>query len=99
MHQHGIIEPIPESQAEINKQADAAIRDLFPRIPNTDRESIIQHAFQKVRFAEVGKCSTNCYAGRYITRRADSWPTEVNTIVKTSAARCAGAYSTHTYQI
>lgn len=42
------IEPIPESQEEINKQADAAIRDLFPRIPNTDRQLIIQHAFQKV---------------------------------------------------
>lgn len=38
---------IPESQEEINKQADAAIRDLYPRIPNTDREMIIQHAFQK----------------------------------------------------
>jgi hypothetical protein len=41
-------EPIPESQDEINKQADAAIRDLFPRIPNTDRQMIIEHAFQKV---------------------------------------------------
>jgi hypothetical protein len=45
---HGMIEPIPESQEEINKQADAAIRDLFPRIPNTDRQMIIEHAFQKV---------------------------------------------------
>lgn len=44
---HGLIEPIPESQEEINKQADAAIRDLFPRIPNTDRQRIIEHAFQK----------------------------------------------------
>jgi hypothetical protein len=43
------VEPIPESQAEINKQADGAIRDLFPRIPNTDRQVIIDHAFQKVR--------------------------------------------------
>ncbi|KAE9375414.1 hypothetical protein N431DRAFT_542947 [Stipitochalara longipes BDJ] len=41
------IEPIPESQEEINKQADAAIRDLFPRIPNTDRTMIIEHAFKK----------------------------------------------------
>ena len=41
-------DPIPESQEEINKQADAAIRDLFPRIPNTDREMIVRHAFQKV---------------------------------------------------
>ncbi|KAB8290673.1 hypothetical protein EYC80_008314 [Monilinia laxa] len=44
---HGLIEPIPESQEEINKQADGAIRDLFPRIPNTDRQRIIEHAFQK----------------------------------------------------
>ena len=41
-------EPIPEDQEEINKQADAAIRDLFPRIPNTDRQIIIDHAFKKV---------------------------------------------------
>lgn len=41
-------EPIPESQDEINRQADAAIRDLFPRIPNTDRQAIIEHAFNKV---------------------------------------------------
>ena len=41
-------EPIPEKQEDINKQADAAIRDLFPRIPNTDRQMIIEHAFNKV---------------------------------------------------
>lgn len=41
-------EPIPEDQEEINKQADAAIRDLFPRIPNTDRQIIIEHSFKKV---------------------------------------------------
>ncbi|KAI1008161.1 hypothetical protein K3495_g54 [Podosphaera aphanis] len=41
------IEPIPKSQEEINKQADAAIRDLFPRIPNTDRRMVIEHAFKK----------------------------------------------------
>lgn len=43
----GFIEPIPESQDEINQQADGAIRDLFPRIPNTDRTMIIEHAFKK----------------------------------------------------
>ncbi|RDL39028.1 uncharacterized protein BP5553_03368 [Venustampulla echinocandica] len=43
----GEIEPIPETQDEINKQADAAIRDLFPRIPNTDRQMILEHAFKK----------------------------------------------------
>ena len=44
----GVPEPIPERQEDINKQADAAIRDLFPRIPNTDRQAIIEHAFRKV---------------------------------------------------
>ncbi|KAI6250382.1 hypothetical protein HI914_01384 [Erysiphe necator] len=42
-----LIEPIPETQEEINKQADAAIRDLFPKIPNTDRQLVIEHAFKK----------------------------------------------------
>ncbi|KAG6040594.1 hypothetical protein E4U41_007788 [Claviceps citrina] len=40
-------EPIPESQAEYHVQADAALRDLFPRIPNTDRQIIIEHAFTR----------------------------------------------------
>ncbi|KAI3399210.1 hypothetical protein diail_7579 [Diaporthe ilicicola] len=40
-------EPIPETQEEYNAQADAALRDLFPRIPNTDRQMIIEHAFKK----------------------------------------------------
>jgi len=44
----GVPEPIPERQEDINKQADAAIRDLFPRIPHTDRQMVIQHAFDKV---------------------------------------------------
>lgn len=41
-------EPIPDTQEEYNAQADAALRDLFPRIPNTDRQMIIEHAFKKV---------------------------------------------------
>lgn len=41
------IEPLPETQEDINKQADAAIRDLFPKIPNTDRQLIIEHSFKK----------------------------------------------------
>ncbi|KJR86959.1 uncharacterized protein SPSK_01428 [Sporothrix schenckii 1099-18] len=45
--QSGLPEPIPESQEEINAQADLAIRDLFPRIPNTDRQTIIEHSFKK----------------------------------------------------
>lgn len=40
-------EPIPQSQEEIDAQADAVLKDLFPRIPNTDRREIIRHAFKK----------------------------------------------------
>lgn len=40
-------EPIPESQEEYDAQVDAAIRDLFPRVPNTDRQMIIEHAFRR----------------------------------------------------
>lgn len=55
------VEKIPEKQNDIDKQADAALRELFPRIPNTDRQQIIDHAFQKVcdavRFVgEMGRC-------------------------------------------
>ncbi|OTB05323.1 hypothetical protein M426DRAFT_319873 [Hypoxylon sp. CI-4A] len=45
--QPGKPEPIPEKQAEINAQADKVLKDLFPRIPNTDRHEIINHAFRK----------------------------------------------------
>ncbi|GKT49392.1 uncharacterized protein ColSpa_09573 [Colletotrichum spaethianum] len=45
----GLVEKIPDDQDEIDKQADAALRELFPRIPNTDRQQIIDHAFQKGR--------------------------------------------------
>lgn len=41
-------EPIPESQRAYHAQVDAAIRDLFPRIPNTDRQMIIEHSFTRV---------------------------------------------------
>ncbi|KAI8306487.1 hypothetical protein K4K61_004462 [Colletotrichum sp. SAR11_59] len=41
------VEEIPRSQTEINRQADAALRELFPRIPHTDRQQIIDHAFRK----------------------------------------------------
>ncbi|EPE03186.1 hypothetical protein F503_01522 [Ophiostoma piceae UAMH 11346] len=43
----GVPEPIPATQREINEQADKAIRDLFPRIPHTDRRIIIEHSFKK----------------------------------------------------
>jgi len=44
----GAPEPIPKSQEEYDAQVDAALRDLFPRIPNTDRQMIIEHAFRRV---------------------------------------------------
>ncbi|KAL7926482.1 hypothetical protein ACQKWADRAFT_280442 [Trichoderma austrokoningii] len=40
-------EPIPESQRVYHAQVDAALRDLFPRIPNTDRQMIIEHSFTR----------------------------------------------------
>lgn len=39
---------LPETQEEINAQAEAAMRDLFPRIPNFDKQMILEHAFKKV---------------------------------------------------
>jgi hypothetical protein len=48
VHKPGKPEPIPNSQREIDLEADAVLRDLFPRIPNTDRQEIIDHAFKKV---------------------------------------------------
>ncbi|KAK4179925.1 hypothetical protein QBC36DRAFT_307742 [Triangularia setosa] len=50
--QLGLPEPIPERQEDITKQADAAIRDLFPRIPHTDRQMILDHAFNKARLLQ-----------------------------------------------
>lgn len=52
----GVPEAIPDTQEEINAQADAALRELFPRIPNTDRQEIIDHAFRK-----VGPVPVFCY--------------------------------------
>ncbi|KAL6864446.1 hypothetical protein J3F83DRAFT_741791 [Trichoderma novae-zelandiae] len=40
-------EPIPASQTLYHAQVDAAIRDLFPRVPNTDRQMIIEHSFTR----------------------------------------------------
>ncbi|KAL7799879.1 hypothetical protein V8C37DRAFT_365823 [Trichoderma ceciliae] len=40
-------EPIPGSQRAYHAQVDAAIRDLFPRVPNTDRQMIIEHSFTR----------------------------------------------------
>ncbi|CAN8103553.1 unnamed protein product [Discula destructiva] len=38
---------LPETQDEINAQAEAAMRDLFPRIPNFDKRQILELAFKK----------------------------------------------------
>ncbi|KAG6005948.1 hypothetical protein E4U21_007512 [Claviceps maximensis] len=63
-------EPIPESQAEYHLQADAALRDLFPRIPNTDRQIIIEHAFTRVSIPLHG--SSQCsLTNRIISQRTN----------------------------
>ncbi|CEJ81658.1 hypothetical protein VHEMI01776 [[Torrubiella] hemipterigena] len=43
------LEAIPTSEAQYHAQVDAAIRDLFPRIPNTDRQQIIDTSFTRSR--------------------------------------------------
>lgn len=60
----GSPEPIPESQEEYDAQVDAALRDLFPRIPNTDRQMIIEHAFRRVCTPSLTSLGTNVYDGR-----------------------------------
>lgn len=60
----GSPEPIPESQEEYNAQVDAAIRDLFPRIPNTDRQMIIEHAFRRVRSSKFSCTKQSIYSLR-----------------------------------
>ncbi|OAA76078.1 hypothetical protein LEL_05762 [Akanthomyces lecanii RCEF 1005] len=50
---NGAPEPIPESQEEYHAQADAAVRDLFPRIPNTDRQAIVDYSFTRVRLPSL----------------------------------------------
>ncbi|KAG5952984.1 hypothetical protein E4U53_007269 [Claviceps sorghi] len=63
-------EPIPESQAEYHLQADAALRDLFPRIPNTDRQIIIEHAFTRVSIPYHGY-SLCSLTNRFISQRTN----------------------------
>ncbi|KAG5922191.1 hypothetical protein E4U42_005574 [Claviceps africana] len=63
-------EPIPESQAEYHLQADAALRDLFPRIPNTDRQIIIEHAFTRVSVPHHGY-SLCSLTNRFISQRTN----------------------------
>ncbi|KAK0723161.1 hypothetical protein B0T26DRAFT_252890 [Lasiosphaeria miniovina] len=62
-------EPILERQEDINKQADAAIRELFPRIPNTDREMIIQRSFNKANCRRGKEPPVGLAEGVPLTRR------------------------------
>ncbi|ETS78743.1 hypothetical protein PFICI_08596 [Pestalotiopsis fici W106-1] len=40
-------ESIPKDRNQILKEADAVLRDLFPRIPNSNRIDILRHSFDK----------------------------------------------------
>lgn len=93
------IEPIPDSQEEINKQADDAIRDLFPRIPNTDRQMVIDHAFKKVSgMGPVRIIDTN-RTGSAFPWRANGRTPAYHSIVSSSSARCPCSYTPHSYKI
>ena len=74
----GLPEPIPTSQTTYNAQVDAAIRDLFPRIPNTDRQEIIEHAFSLVSMSPMLDSDqiTNLYnsAQRPMVRSRSDYP-------------------------
>lgn len=41
-------ESTPKDRNQIFKEADAVLRDLFPRIPNSNRMDILRHSFDKV---------------------------------------------------
>lgn len=71
----GGLEPIPESQEEINAQADAAIRDLFPRIPHIDRQQIIERSFRKVSTLTLQKQGSHTVSGQIfmVTFRVQRW--------------------------
>lgn len=64
--------PLPATQQEINAQADAAIRDLFPRIPNTDRQEIIDHAFQLVSTQAEDRAKTKIHTRAKLSRENPS---------------------------
>jgi hypothetical protein len=91
-------DPIPESQEEINKQADAAIRDLFPRIPNTDREMIVRHAFQKVG-KEKMYLRPLTVAGSRLQWKASSWASSRFNIITSGTARRHCSYPPHAYAL
>ncbi|KAH8678055.1 hypothetical protein BX600DRAFT_507035 [Xylariales sp. PMI_506] len=62
-------EKIPEDKIELFRQADAVLRDLFPRIPNTDRHEIIQHAFDKDNKFFNGRVKVGLAAELTLARR------------------------------
>ncbi|KAK0386353.1 hypothetical protein NLU13_6190 [Sarocladium strictum] len=62
-------EPIPTSQTQYNAQVDAAIRDLFPRIPNTDRQIIIEHSFDLSAKSRKGEKPVGLSADITLARR------------------------------
>jgi hypothetical protein len=95
----GKIEPIPESQDEINKQADGAIRDLFPRIPNTDRQMIIDHAFRKVRDMWLQRFMLLNRTGYTIPWGTDGRTATEYPIISSCPACCPCTYQTHSYKI
>lgn len=76
----GYVEPIPKKQKDIDDQADKALRDLFPRIPHTDRRMIIDHAFKLVGSWTFKKDRTN-QLGRNVPRRTYRWTTSQHSIV------------------
>lgn len=97
---------LPETQEEINAQAEAALRDLFPRIPNFDKQMIIEHSFRKVGieffpsrwYGSLGTRIDNLRnSGRGV------WETKGwhlgSTSVPARAARCVGTYSTYSYTV
>ncbi|CAI6098969.1 unnamed protein product, partial [Clonostachys chloroleuca] len=53
--------PLPDSQDEYTAQANASILDFFPRIPNTDRQTILVQSFnlssKKQHPKPVGLCT------------------------------------------
>lgn len=62
-------ESIPEDRNKIIREADAVLRDLFPRIPNTDRAEILRHSFDKDNKLFNGKVKVGLAADLSLARR------------------------------
>ncbi|KAI4600633.1 hypothetical protein KJ359_000992 [Pestalotiopsis sp. 9143b] len=62
-------ESIPDDRNKIIKEADAVLRDLFPRIPNTDRAEILRHSFDKVCSATFAHVKVGLAADLSLARR------------------------------